>query len=189
MKCYECGNIYKENEGTLELGNKFIGNYNIYLTRYYKCPGCAILLFPKETATAIALKEEEIRNNLIRKLPVEEFIVATKAADILGITKQAFHKNNRIKKGFIYSTIIGDKKLYNKKSVQLFKETKDGRFNLAKPIDKQVVKYVYVPVSAAPNHISYVENIEEYQEYFGQKQKSPQTIKIIEITSSEGAYK
>ncbi|MBC8198973.1 MAG: hypothetical protein H8E80_02845 [Desulfobacteraceae bacterium] len=142
MKCYTCGNIYSEHEGTLELHNKSIGSYNIYLAKYYKCSGCGALLFPKETAKKIESKEEEIRNNLIRKLPIGEFITATEAFDILEISKQAFHKHRRIKNGFIYSAILGGKRLYNKKSVQLFKETKDGRFNLSEPVDKEVVKYI-----------------------------------------------
>ncbi|WP_435548228.1 hypothetical protein [Desulfobacterium sp. N47] len=165
MKCYTCGDIYNEHEGTLELHNKSIGSYNIYLANYYKCAGCGALLFPKETAKKIASKEEEIRNNLIRQLAVCEFIVGTEAAAILGITKQAFHKHRRIKNGFIYYAIIGGKKLYNKKSVQLFKETKDGRFNLSKQIAKEVVKYVFIPASISPNHISYIKNIEESPEY------------------------
>jgi len=139
MKCYTCGNIYSEHKGILELHNKSIGSYNVYLAKYYKCSGCGALLFPKETAKKIESKEEEIRNNLIRKLPIGEFITATEAFDILEISKQAFHKHRRIKNGFIYSAILGGKRLYNKKSVQLFKETKDGRFNLSEPVDKQVV--------------------------------------------------
>jgi len=160
MKCYTCGNIYSEHEGTLELHNKSIGSYNIYLAKYYKCEGCGALLFPKETAKKIASKEEELRNNLIRKLPVDEFIVATEAADILGITKQAFHKHRRIKNGFIYSVILGGKRLYNKKSVQLFKETKDGRFNLSKQIAKEVVRYFFVSDSTVPSNIAYLNNTE-----------------------------
>jgi hypothetical protein len=172
MKCYTCGNIYNEHEGTLELHNKSIGSYNIYSAKYYKCEGCGALLFPKETAKKIASKEEEIRNNLIRKLPVGEFIVATEAADILGITKQAFHKHRRIKNGFIYSAILGGKRLYNKKSVNLFKETKDGRFNLSKQIAKEVVKYVFVPAPISYSHISYIKNIEEYPEYSWMKEET-----------------
>jgi hypothetical protein len=150
----------------LELQNKCIGNYTIYLKKYSKCQGCGALLFPKETAAIIAQKEEIIRNNLIRKLPVSEFVVATEAAEILGVTRQAFHKHQKIKKGFIYSTIIGGKRLYNKKSVLLFKENGDGRFNLSKPIVKEAVKYIYVPVSVSPADVNYVDNLEGLQGHF-----------------------
>ena len=145
--------------------NKSIGSYSIYLAKYYKCEGCGSLLFPKETAKKITSKEEEIRNNLIHQLAVREFIVATEAAAMLGITKQAFHKHRRIKNGFIYSVIIGGKRLYNKKSVQLFKETKDGRFNLSKQIPEEVVKYVLVLDSISHSHISYINNIKEHLTY------------------------
>ncbi|MBF0378082.1 MAG: hypothetical protein HQK72_11440 [Desulfamplus sp.] len=165
MKCYSCGNIYSEHEGTLELNNKTIGSYNIFLAKYYKCSECDVLLFPKETAKTIAIKEEEIRNNLIRKLPVEDFIVATEAAGILGITRQAFHKHSRIKKGFIYSAMIGGKRLYNKKSVQLFQKTQDGRFNLTESIVKKV-EYIYVRPSTNHSSFLYTSNIENYQNPF-----------------------
>ena len=170
MKCYACGNIYNIHKGTLEFYNKSIGSYNIYLAKYYKCSGCDALLLPKETAKKIASKEEEIRNNLIRGLAVCEFIVATEAADILGITKQAFHKNRRIKNGFIYSTILGGKRLYNKKSVQLFKESKDGRFNLSKQIAKEVVKYVFVPASISPSNF-YIKKTERVTKSAWMKEK------------------
>ncbi len=130
MKCYECGRDYIKHEGIVELSDKRIGKFNINLELYYKCEGCGSLLFPKESADKIALEEDKICNELIRKLPVEEFIMPTEAANILGMTRQAFHKNKRIKKGFIYSVIIGGKRLYSSKSVGLFKKNNDGRFNL-----------------------------------------------------------
>jgi hypothetical protein len=59
-----------------------------------------------------------------------DFVTPKEAADILDITRQALHKHHRIQKGFIYSIVIGGRKLFNRVSVQLFKETGDGRFNL-----------------------------------------------------------
>jgi hypothetical protein len=167
MRCYACGNVYIEHKGTLELCNKTIGNYSIYLAKYYKCSGCGSIMYPKETLNLISKKEKEIRDNLIRKLPVDEFIVATEAAELLGISKQAFHKNKRIKKGFIYSAILGGKRLYNKKSVQLFKDTNDGRFNLSKQVPQEEVRYVVAP--AMSKDVTYTSSLGVHREYFWTK--------------------
>ena len=167
MRCYTCGNVYIEHEGTLELSNKTIGNYNVDLAKYYKCSGCGSIIYPKETLNLISKKEKEIRDNLIRKLPVDEFIVATEAAELLGISKQALHKNKRIKKGFIYSAKLGGKRLYNKKSVQLFKDTNDGRFNLSKQAPREVVRYVFV--HAMSKSVTYISRLGEHQEHFWTK--------------------
>lgn len=143
MKCYTCGNIYQEHEGSLELQNNIIGKYKVYSVKYYKCAGCNELLFSKETAKKIEAVEEEKLNKLIENLPVKDFIMAAEAAEILGISKQAFSKHSRIKRGFIYSIIKGDKglKLYSRKSVMLFKETRDGRFPLCKEKLQKPAKY------------------------------------------------
>lgn len=141
MRCFECGNEYMEQSGAIKLNNRTIGDYTIELEKYFKCAGCGTLLFPDESARLITKKEEEIRNEFIRKLPVGDFITATEASEILGITKQAFHKNRRIKRGFIYSVVLAGKRLYNKKSVQLFKETNDGRFNLSNEPVNKIISY------------------------------------------------
>ncbi len=148
MKCYACGRAYREHEGTLNLHNDIIGDYNVYSARYYKCEGCGTLLFPKDTVKKIEIVETEKQNNLIRQLPVDEFIMATEASDLLGISKQAFHKHRRIKKGFIYSVDLGGKKLYSRKSVLLFKTSGDGRFDLSSNSSDDV-KYVTVYTNIA----------------------------------------
>lgn len=139
MKCYDCGKAYTKQNGRLSLSNKRIGRYDIYLEEYYKCEGCDSILYPKESVIKIELKEAEICNELIRKLPVDEFIMPIEAANLLGVTKQAFHKNNRIKRGLIYSVVICGRKLYSKKSVALFKEKKDGRFSLVQASSQALI--------------------------------------------------
>jgi hypothetical protein len=143
MKCYSCESTYNEYKGSLVLESKFIGSYTVSLSQYYKCSGCGELLLPKEASSIMEAREKELLDELIRNLPVNQFITAAEAAEMLGITRQAFHKHQRIKKGFIYSALIGGKRLYSKKSVQLFKETKDGRFPLQNAsIVKEEVKYI-----------------------------------------------
>jgi hypothetical protein len=66
----------------------------------------------------------------IHQLPIGLFISAGAAADVLGVTKQAFSKNSRIKRGFIYSCKAGDKKLFFRPSVEAFSKSNDGRIRI-----------------------------------------------------------
>ena len=159
MKCYKCGGEYKEYNGTLFLDDDIIGEYKVHDVTYYKCETCDTSLYPKDTAKKIESVEAKIQNELIGQLPVNEFIVATEAAELLGISKQAFHKHRRIKNGFIYSVILGGKQLYNKKSVLLFKKTGDGRFKL--PISHRD-KFTNHPIIAFADFIN--KKVRQYTE-------------------------
>jgi len=142
MKCYNCGGNYIEHFGSVSLNDDIIGNYLIPNIQYYKCSKCETLLFPEKTVLTIEAKESEIRDKLIGQLPINEFICASEAAEILNISRQALHKHHRIKRGFIYSTSSGGKKVYHKKSVLLFKEGGDGRFKLSNQVPIDDVKYL-----------------------------------------------
>jgi len=62
-------------------------------------------------------------------------VTSSEAARILDISRQALHKNRRIKNGFIFHTRFGNGIVYLRKSVELFKETGDGRYPLWKYLD------------------------------------------------------
>lgn len=159
MRCYECDGTYKKHTGSLNLHNKFIGNYEIFNVEYYKCDNCGNLLFPKETTIKIEKKEQERRDSLIKQLPLEEFTFASEAAKILNISRQALHKHRRIRRGFIYSIIFGGKKLYHKKSILLFKEQGDGRFPLTDNVSSNNVKYITIPSIIGEKTSDYVDII------------------------------
>ncbi|MCK4818162.1 helix-turn-helix domain-containing protein [bacterium] len=142
MKCYSCGGNYLEHFGSVSLHDDIIGNYCIYNIQYYKCSKCGTLLFSEKTVLKIEEKESEIRDKLIRQLPISEFILASEAAKILDISRQALHKHRRIRRGLIYSISFGGKKVYHKRSVLLFKERGDGRFKLSNQLPIDDVKYL-----------------------------------------------
>ena len=51
-------------------------------------------------------------------MPIGNFIATNEAASILGVTKQAFSKNPKIKRGLIYCKKMGARKFFLKKSVE-----------------------------------------------------------------------
>lgn len=130
MRCLECDSQYVEKVGTIAITSDYVGDYRVENVKYFECPVCGKRLFPKETAIKISEKEKGIQRELIKKLPVGDFIPATEAAKVLGKSRQALHKNRRIRKGFVYFIERGGKRLYHKKSVEMFKQSGDGRFNL-----------------------------------------------------------
>lgn len=144
MKCYDCGGEFLEKTGTLKLHDKRIGDYQVENVQYYKCNGCGEILFRGATLRIIEAKESEILNKLISRLPIDEFVGATEAAETLGISRQAIHKHRRIRRGFIYSTYFEGRKVYHKKSIDLFKRHGDGRFSLVTQKEEPQVKFIVV---------------------------------------------
>jgi len=137
MRCLKCGEEYEKRHGTLGLRDKFIGDYEVHNVEYLKCEECDRYLFPEKTALEIERKREQIKTQLIGRLPVQKFISASDAAKILGISRQALHKHRRISRGFIYSIKIGGRTLYYLDSVLKFKECGDGRLVLADQVDEE----------------------------------------------------
>ena len=135
MKCGLCNNELTLKRGDVEFDSRSLGLIFVPDLKFYECETCGDkLLSPTESDKAIEYIANR-ENQLIKKLPIEEFITATEAAEILEISKQAFSKNHKIKRGLIYSTKIGDRKYYLEQSVRLFKEKKNGKFQLTEQED------------------------------------------------------
>ena len=144
MRHYGCGGEYKRKSGTLKLHDNSIGDYLVQNADYYKCEECGELMFRGSMLRVIEAKEDEIRKRLIKRLPIEEFISASEVAKILGKSRQAIHKHRRIRRGFIYSIDFEGRKVYHKKSVELYRKTGDGRFPLSVEKADPEIKYVIV---------------------------------------------
>jgi len=132
MKCAECNENLETITGDFKSRNKSLGNITVPEISYTKCNNCGVILLDPEMAQKITTFKKQKEFELIKRLPVGDFLTVTEAKEILEITKQAFSKNNKIKRNFIYNVTIGKKKLYHKKSIELFKSQGDGRFLLSK---------------------------------------------------------
>jgi len=140
MKCHNCGGSYKSFKGPLYIQDQYIGPFEVDIPEYLKCENCGEYLLPGRWAEEIDRARARKLEELLRDQPLREFVTAPEASRLLGISRQALHKNRRIKKGFVFYTRFGSGILYLKKSLELFKETGDGRYPLWKPLG-------HVPVS------------------------------------------
>lgn len=130
MNCDLCNGTVQEKTGAYPFKSKTLGKVIVPNITFLECQECGDRAVPYKGAVAlhkhITIREREE----IKKLPASGLITAGEAAELLGVTKQAFSKNPKIKHGFIYYVTIGNRKAYFKKSVQLFKESGDGRFQI-----------------------------------------------------------
>ena len=130
MDCAICNNKLTETKGVYTFHSKIIGKINIPNIKIFKCLNCdERLLFDTESEKVLNYVENK-EQEAIGSLPIGEFITTNQAAEILGISKQAFSKDPKIKRGFILSHEIGGKKLFLRKSVELFKKKKNGIFQI-----------------------------------------------------------
>ncbi len=135
MKCHECGGTYIEKAGDLEIDDKYVGPLTIGAVDYLRCNRCREYLFSLKAATQIEEARERALDQMMQSKPISAFISAAAAADLLGMSRQALHKHRRIRRGFIFKTQFGDKTVYLRESVLLFKANSDGRFPLWKPVE------------------------------------------------------
>jgi hypothetical protein len=133
MKCALCDNQVIKRQGSIEFNTRSLGIISVPGLEFMECIACHEKLLTSEQSDKaidyIANKEQE----LIRTLPIGEFITANKAADLLAVTKQAFSKNPKIKAGMMYSVKIGNRSFYHRKSVELFRVQGNGKFLLTPP--------------------------------------------------------
>lgn len=141
MNCALCNGKLIKRSGAIEFNSRSIGKILVPNLEFLECKECKDKILTLEESDKaidyIAKKEREA----IYNLPVKDFITAKEAYKILGITKQAFSKHPKIKRGLIYSVKIDDRKYYNRKSVELFKEKGNGKY-LLKPDVPQLYAHI-----------------------------------------------
>lgn len=132
MKCNECQGNYVEKSGHYEMADPYVGTISVQ-GKYYECDKCGDILLTPEISEAIDLARDNLKQELLKKRPLGDFVSASETASFLGISRQALNKNRRIRHGFIFQTAIGGFTVYLRQSVILYKENGDGRFNLRAP--------------------------------------------------------
>ena len=130
MDCLECGATYTEKAGIYSLTDPFVGQIIVRGVSYYQCDNCGNILYSEAMTQAIESERNRRIHEILNRFPIGDFLSAADTASMLGISRQALHKNSRINHGFIYQTKFGPITLYLKQSVQQYKKIGDGRFPL-----------------------------------------------------------
>ncbi len=130
MNCSICNGIIEKKTDVYLFHSIILGEVPIPDVDFEECQGCQERSLSPESSHCVSKFVREREQLALSNIPAKDLITASEAAQILGVTKQAFSKNPRIKRGFIYFTKIGDRKFYSKTSVRQYAETGDGRCQL-----------------------------------------------------------
>ena len=148
-KCEYCDGTVTRITGALPFKSKALGTVvSVPDIEQHKCSKCGNTVISLDEADKVADFIKNREQHVINNLPVSDFISLNQAADLLGISKQAFSKHPRVKRGFIYSITIDNKKFFYKRSVEAFRDTKDGRVSLSWP---SIINQIEVSVQAEPS--------------------------------------
>lgn len=137
MSCDLCGVNTIKVTGNFPFNSKIVGRVMVPRVCYSKCPNCQDILVDFDQSIKISNHVKSLEAEAIKSIPIGEFISLNEAAEILGVTKQAFSKNPRIKRGLILSAKVGGRTVYWDKSVEEFRLTNDGRISVG-PIKKEL---------------------------------------------------
>jgi len=130
MDCLECAGTYTEETGTYLIFDPYVGNIILHGVTYYQCVKCGDILYSAQMAQEIDSERNKRIHEVLDQFPIGDFINSSDTASMLGISRQALHKNRRINHGFIYQTKLGSTIFYLRQSVQYYKKCGDGRFPL-----------------------------------------------------------
>jgi hypothetical protein len=142
--CDVCSSEIVKQVGRFAFKSKLLGEIFVPNVEKYICFNCGKTLISLEESSKIAKYVQQKEQEAIESMPISAFISMNEAAEILGVSKQAFSKNPRIKRGLICSAKTGGKTYYLKSSVIEFgRNGKDGRVKLE--LREKEVVYKVVP--------------------------------------------
>jgi len=150
MRCHKCGGNYRSVKGPLGIQDPYVGYFEVEVPEYLRCDSCGEYLVSGKWAEEIDRARSRRLVELLEAMPLREFVSSSEAARLLGISRQALHKNRRIRNGFIFHIPFGKGVVYLRKSVELFKEKGDGRFPLWRPVS-QIDTAEYIVLQSAPS--------------------------------------
>lgn len=72
----------------------------------------------------------------IAKLPISAFVTFAQAKEIFGNQTYSWNWVSRYRRGMLITFVVGNERLYLRRSVELYRDTKDGRFNIRRGLGK-----------------------------------------------------
>jgi hypothetical protein len=109
----------------------FVGVITTSRTEHERCPVCGETMLPPVAAQAVDDAYYAKQERLLGRFPIDDYVTADVAREILGKSRQAVAKDGRIRRGFVYRIRKGRAWLYLRKSVEQYRDTEDGRFPLS----------------------------------------------------------
>jgi hypothetical protein len=141
MDCLQCGGAYTERSGTYSLPDRYVGEVLLQGVSYYQCDSCGAVLYSPQMARQIEAERSRMIQEILTRFPIRDFATAAETASILGISRQALHKNRRIRHGFIYQTTLGPSTFYLRRSIDHYRRFGDGRFCLRPRTPRSCTQY------------------------------------------------
>lgn len=154
MRCLNCDGKYSGKNGTLTFDDNLIGQFFVFGVEWKECSSCNKKRFPISTVEKIEEAMDRRREELLMGKPIKAFINSAQAILLLKCTRQAFNKNKRIKRGFIYHVNRDGVKDYLRESVEQYKKTGDGRIAL---IQHQLTDHEYVDKIFQDQSVGYID--------------------------------
>lgn len=157
MNCYYCDSEILQVKEEFEIESPIIGQIMVPGVEFEVCKTCGDKLLLPGMGDYIAEYVREEEQAAIGQIPFDDFITAKEAIDILGFTKQALSKKDpEIKNGLIMSRMKDGRRYFVKKSVELYKELRDGRYRI------QLEKDIKIVYQTKSKPLSKANSIKEY---------------------------
>ncbi|MDP2379937.1 MAG: hypothetical protein Q8M35_05540 [Pseudohongiella sp.] len=121
---------------------KEFGSVEVPNTVFFNCSSCGDRSLDSDQAQKVTAYVDKAVRTAISSLPINEFVSASTASGMLNLSKQAFAKNNRINRGFIYAHEIDGRRYYVRRSVEAYKLCKDGRVSLPAPAPAKKIQQI-----------------------------------------------
>jgi len=153
VNCIQCGEKLISKMGTHQFDDEYTGSVSVDLKNSMKCGHCGEILLSWGDADRVEKAEVAALEEALQSRPVKDFITEKETAKILGKSKQAVSKHRRIRRGFIFQTRFDGRKMYLRESVELYKLTKDGRFQLIEKLTDLPRVVIQPPASKQPPFI------------------------------------
>jgi hypothetical protein len=160
MLCTACGVDMKKTVRDYQIHDDIVGLIGVPKAELWECKECGHVLYPAATASRISAARRQEIEKFIMGRPIGSFVSARTAARMIGHTKQAFSKNQRIKNGFIYSVEVDKRRLYLRSSVRAFGKTGDGRHRLFAQTEEAQM-YEPLSIEALSGQVSHEEHYSE----------------------------
>ncbi len=133
--CSECGNMYEQKYKLEELGHETKELGKVYFkSKIQRCLNCKDYLISLDEYEKLKVYIDDLVSKKLSSFPIVDFISSEETCRLLDIKRNDLKKNQKIKRGYIFSYEIDGKRFFLRKSVEKFKKFGDGRFNLNRVI-------------------------------------------------------